>query len=313
MWELMRWGWTSLLQHGALDEGRPRLAANVPCWWLAHPPSSLPRGKWRARSGASGRRASRASQLMTAASGFVTLAALARNPHRADVRAATTRWLSTLAASEWLRHSTEGYCATTEAAGPDFSAKDCRTGRNGGSVLPPEVVERGWLAAATECISRCAVCERCRFISVSLKERDCRPADSRSYFATISQPVSRSPAARGRSHCLQPSSQPLQLSFLPPPLGLLLTPPRPSLAVTSAGTTRATKTSYGVTSHPSAPGACWATPVRRSGVHSASVSPRTPARSATSSTGCSSAPTPARPFWRGCPPRCRRQPRSSSG
>ena len=54
---------------------------------------------------------------MTAAAGFVTVAALARNPHRADVRAATTRWLSTLAASEWLRHSTEGYCATTEAAG----------------------------------------------------------------------------------------------------------------------------------------------------------------------------------------------------
>ena len=25
MWELMRWGWTSLLQHGALDEGRPRV------------------------------------------------------------------------------------------------------------------------------------------------------------------------------------------------------------------------------------------------------------------------------------------------
>ena len=151
-------------------------------------------------------RASRASQRMTAAAGFVTVAALARNPHRADVRAATTRWLSTLAASEWLRHSTEGYCATTEAAGPDFSAKDCRTGHNGGSVLPPEVVERGWLAAATECVSRCAGCERCRFISVSLKERDCRPADSRSYFATISHPASRAPAARDacslvRSRC----------------------------------------------------------------------------------------------------------------
>ena len=156
--------------------------------------------------------ASRALRRMTAAAGFVTVAALARNPHRADVRAATTRWLSTLAASEWLRHSTEGYCATTEAAGPDFSAKDCRTGHNGGSVLPPEVVERGWLAAATECVSRCAGCERCRFISVSLKERDCRPADLRSYFASISHPVSRSPAARDRSHCLQPSSQPLHPS-----------------------------------------------------------------------------------------------------
>ena len=38
MWELMRWGWTSLLQHGALDEGRPRLAANVV---VACPPSFI--------------------------------------------------------------------------------------------------------------------------------------------------------------------------------------------------------------------------------------------------------------------------------
>ena len=170
--------------------------------------------------------ASPASQRMTAAAGFVTVAALARNPHRADVRAATTRWLSTLAASEWLRHSTEGYCATTEAAGPDFSAQDCRTGHNGGSVLPPEVVERGWLAATTECISRCAGCERCRFISVSLKERDCRPADLRSYFATMSHPVSRSPAARAACSLvrslLQPSSCLRLSTFCSPPLARLL-------------------------------------------------------------------------------------------
>ena len=116
---------------------------------------------------------------------------LARNQQRADAKAGraahrggstgagTPRWLSTLAASEWLRHSTEGYCATTEKAG----AEACRTGDKGSSTLPHEVVERGWLAAATECVSRCAGCERCRFISVSLKQRDCRPADLRSYSA----------------------------------------------------------------------------------------------------------------------------------
>ena len=138
------------------------------------------------------------------------LAVLARNQQRADARAGqaahrdggdegTPRWLSTLAASEWLRHSAEGYCATTEEAGPRLSAKACRTGDKGGSLLPPEVVERGWLAAATECVSRCAGCERCRFISVSLKQRDCRPAALRSYFAAISQLVSRSSTASARS------------------------------------------------------------------------------------------------------------------
>jgi hypothetical protein len=108
------------------------------------------------------------------------------------------------------------------------------------------------------------------------------------------------------------SSQPLVHAISYTPLGRLLTPPRPSLAVTTAGSTRATSTGYGLTSRPSALGACWAMPVRRSGERSASVSPRTPTRSATSSTGCSCAPTKGKPSWKGCPPRCRRQPRSSS-
>ena len=90
--------------------------------------------------------------------------------------AGAPRWLSTLAASEWLRGSSEGYCATTEEAGSRFSAEACRTGDKGGSVLPEEVVARGWLAAATECVQRCASCTKCRFISISLKQRDCRPA-----------------------------------------------------------------------------------------------------------------------------------------
>lgn len=129
---------------------------------------------------------------------LAALVVLARNQQRADARAGqaahrdggdagTPRWLSTLAASEWLRHSAAGYCATTEEAGPRLSAKACRTGDKGGSLLPPEVVERGWLAAATECVSRCAGCERCRFISISLKQRDCRPAALRSYFAATLQ------------------------------------------------------------------------------------------------------------------------------
>ena len=132
---------------------------------------------------------------------------LARNQQRADAidggGAATPRWLSTLAASEWLRHSSEGYCASTEETGRHFSAKACRTGHKGGSRLPLEVVKRGWLAAATECVSRCAGCERCRFISISLKDRDCRPADLCSYVAAISQLVSRSSAASVRSYCSQ--------------------------------------------------------------------------------------------------------------
>ena len=238
---------------------------------------------------------------------------LARNQQRAEAKARqaahhdgddarTPRWLSTLAASEWLRHSTEGYCATTEEAGMRFSAKGCRTGHKGGSILPEDVVKRGWLAAATECVSRCAGCERCRFISVSLKQSDCRPC------AAVSQTLT-SISKLSRIH-LPSHPRPV---FASTPLSLLLTPPRLSCPSAAAGSTPAISTGCSLKCRLSARGACWVTPARRSGALSASVSPPTPPRGATCSTGCRSAPTPVRPSYRGCPPRCRRQPRSFSG
>jgi hypothetical protein len=142
---------------------------------------------WRLKEVQTTRRAllAAATRRDTTATMLASPVMLARNQQRADAidggGAATPRWLSTLAASEWLRHSSEGYCASTEEAGRRFSAKACRTGHKGGSRLPLEVVKRGWLAAATECVSRCAGCERCRFV------------------AAISQLVSRSSAASVRS------------------------------------------------------------------------------------------------------------------
>jgi hypothetical protein len=72
-------------------------------------------------------------------------------------------------AREWHARARRGYCAVTTGEA------DCGTGQQG--VLAPAVPDAlyiaGWNAAASACLAACDACARCRYVSVSLKHRDC--------------------------------------------------------------------------------------------------------------------------------------------
>ena len=58
-----------------------------------------------------------------------------------------------------------GYCRPTRTG----DAGDCRRGAQGSWLLP---AEGNWSGEAG-CLARCRGCGNCRYVSVSLRERDC--------------------------------------------------------------------------------------------------------------------------------------------
>ena len=68
----------------------------------------------------------------------------------------------------WLHRSVEGYCDTTEVSS---NAGACVQDRMGSVQLRD--VSRGWLPAVKACLQHCHSCTNCKFISVSLKFKDC--------------------------------------------------------------------------------------------------------------------------------------------
>ena len=66
----------------------------------------------------------------------------------------------------WLADASPGYCGKTLKRG------DCLAGNQGMfDLLPHEALS--WRKAASACMRRCLGCERCRFVSLSLKWQDC--------------------------------------------------------------------------------------------------------------------------------------------
>ena len=70
-------------------------------------------------------------------------------------------------AREWLKAAVPGHCGLTA----DATAGDCADRWKGSLGLP--ATARSWEVAARECISRCARCTNCAYITVSLSYRDC--------------------------------------------------------------------------------------------------------------------------------------------
>jgi len=66
----------------------------------------------------------------------------------------------------WLAEASPGYCDKTVKAG------DCRAGSKGMlDLLPHEAMS--WVGAAEACMRRCHRCERCHYVSLSIKWQDC--------------------------------------------------------------------------------------------------------------------------------------------
>ena len=70
-------------------------------------------------------------------------------------------------ATAWLSRSAEGYCAVTTGPG------DCSHDVKGSWTLHPHEVGDGWLGAVRACLKRCAGCERCNSVSLSVRYADC--------------------------------------------------------------------------------------------------------------------------------------------
>ena len=64
----------------------------------------------------------------------------------------------------WLAASHEGYCGVTT------TDSGCGAGSNKGSWT---LQAPTWAAATAECLQRCASCQRCSYLSLSLDQRDC--------------------------------------------------------------------------------------------------------------------------------------------
>ncbi|MDC0525799.1 hypothetical protein OAO87_02275 [bacterium] len=71
-----------------------------------------------------------------------------------------------LNADEWLAASLPGHCGETAAG----DRGDCYSGDRGNLGLADA---SNWTAAVEACLVRCARCARCRYVSLSLKWRDC--------------------------------------------------------------------------------------------------------------------------------------------
>ena len=78
-------------------------------------------------------------------------------------------------AGAWLRTAQPGYCAITGIGAKDSACSGpClhpKLGCKGTFNLPAKAVT--WHSAVRACMRFCSLCERCRFISVSLKYKDC--------------------------------------------------------------------------------------------------------------------------------------------
>ena len=68
----------------------------------------------------------------------------------------------------WLRHARGGYCGKTA----DGVEGDCEHGAQGSWTLNTSVAI-SWTTAAAACTSRCAKCDACHYLSVSVRHLDC--------------------------------------------------------------------------------------------------------------------------------------------
>lgn len=67
----------------------------------------------------------------------------------------------------WLRDARDGFCAATEP----LVEGDCLAGTSGSFDVA--VKDRSWAAAASVCLERCSLCDRCNFVSISTVWGDC--------------------------------------------------------------------------------------------------------------------------------------------
>jgi hypothetical protein len=75
------------------------------------------------------------------------------------------------AARRWVQRARAGYCARTVDSGRPWM-ESCLSDDKG--VLPLSPQEAAWWpAAAQACLSRCARCQKCRFVSISSAWKDC--------------------------------------------------------------------------------------------------------------------------------------------
>ena len=70
-------------------------------------------------------------------------------------------------AETWLSRAKVGYCGETRERG------DCVAGDKGTLDLSATIFSAGWSKSAAACLVKCKACARCRFVSVSLLQRDC--------------------------------------------------------------------------------------------------------------------------------------------
>ena len=73
------------------------------------------------------------------------------------------------AAAAWLAQAAPGHCGATDTR----KKLDCEAGGKGALGLHPDEAAGGWEQAASACLTRCAGCTRCKFISLSLRWMDC--------------------------------------------------------------------------------------------------------------------------------------------
>lgn len=77
-------------------------------------------------------------------------------------------------AAAWLQSSADGYCAETST-----DSSDCTKDDKGAWPMPKRLTtalqaeQAPWVGAAQWCLARCARCQRCEFVSLSLKYREC--------------------------------------------------------------------------------------------------------------------------------------------
>ena len=72
----------------------------------------------------------------------------------------------------WLKGSVEGFCGETDPAKDESTPEKCSHGSQG-FVTQRIGASMGWLDVAQKCLSYCAQCERCRYVSISVRFRDC--------------------------------------------------------------------------------------------------------------------------------------------
>ena len=77
------------------------------------------------------------------------------------------------AASTWLEASREGYCESTGAGLEMGGANSVCKEHDKGTLMLGSRAWQSEAAAVRACTRLCRSCERCRYVSVSVKWRDC--------------------------------------------------------------------------------------------------------------------------------------------